>query len=72
MSTLSNFPVAKQEGKDSCWACASRMINNYFVAAGKGGANKKIDTDTDLAKLVGLSILKQESAAAVLAKLGKK
>ena len=69
MPSLSNFPVAKQEGVNSCWACASRMINNYYVALGKGGANKKIDSDTDLAKLVGLSIDKQESASAVLATL---
>lgn len=69
MPSLSNFPVAKQEGKDSCWACVTRMINNYYVAAGKGGTNKKIDTDTDLAKLVGKTIDKQESAAAALATL---
>ena len=68
MPTL-NFPVAKQEDVNSCWACASRMISNYYVALGKGGANKKIDSDTDLAKLVGLSIDKQESASAVLATL---
>lgn len=69
MPSLPNFPVAKQEGENSCWACAGRMINNYYYAQGKAGNNPKFDTDTAIAEKVGLSIDKQESAAELLAQL---
>jgi ABC-type bacteriocin/lantibiotic exporter with double-glycine peptidase domain len=40
MKALENFPKLKQEKETSCWACASRMIINYY--------EKKVVYSTDM------------------------
>ncbi|HEU4717325.1 MAG TPA: papain-like cysteine protease family protein [Bacteroidia bacterium] len=78
MPSLSGFPAAKQEDPNSCWACASREISNYYKSLGKGGKNEMYSSDKELAaawsKITGkpgnADISIQQSASAALGDLG--
>ncbi len=64
MSDLVNFPTAKQKYDKSCWACASRMIINFYTKA------TTYDSDTAFATAYGKTANSYQSAAAALAAFG--
>ena len=66
MSDLVNFPKAKQQYDKSCWACASRMIINYYSKEVMYSSDKK------LAEHVRLTANSYQSASNVLHGLGYK
>src|SRR5262249_47163021 len=75
MPRLEGFPAAAQQGENACWACASRMIINWFERDSKNG---KYASDTALAEAwsqktknaTNANINIQQSAAALLGDLG--
>jgi len=81
MPILEGFPTAEQKRTESCWACAARMINNWF--AKKSGKptydndqalatawSKSLDKGKDVKNPTNIDI--PQSAAAALADLGYK
>lgn len=81
MPRLEGFPAARQAAKESCWACAARMITNWFAI---NSVKPSYDTDQALATAWSESPNKgkdvknptnidiSQSAAAALADLGYK
>lgn len=72
---LQSFPSAQQQYDNSCWACCSRMINNYFALTGRvvpGLATYNSDdaiTTAAQAPFIG-NTAHMDSASALLSKLG--
>lgn len=78
MPELQNFPTARQATPNSCWACASRQINNWYESRQESGQNAAYDSDQNLANAWSAAtndparadINVQQSAAAALEDLG--
>jgi hypothetical protein len=50
MPILDGFLKAKQEKENSCWACAARMIINYYYGDQKYGSDQALADAWDAAK----------------------
>jgi hypothetical protein len=78
MPRLLQFPTAKQARPNSCWACAARLINNWFARRGEAGPNGEFASDLFFARAWAqqsgdpehAKINVQQSAAAALESLG--
>lgn len=78
MPNLNNFPTARQDNENSCWACAAREISNWYKLFDKSGRNPVYITDQELAiawscrtgNLRHADISVQQSASAALGDLG--
>lgn len=78
MPELTGFPTAQQAKPNSCWACAARMIHNWYQAHGQSGGKPAYNSDQALANAWATAknqgalgkIDVQRSAAAALDGLG--